>query len=137
MPVPPKPAASDRGRVQGAASIQVLDESAGVDEHAARALRDAYPDAARAAPDFELMPEPAYPDAALPDRRQAMIDVAVVIREDGTLDAAPGSVADPLFGASIREALAAAKARPAVVDGQPRTTWTIVRFVYEFVGVRE
>jgi hypothetical protein len=137
VPLDRKAAAKPRGTPQGVVWIEVQDEATPLDPALENVLRNVYPDALRQPPDFEIEPAALYPEKALPRRRQAMLDVLVIVREDGSVEAAPGTLADPVFGDSIRAALAGAKARPAVVDGQPRQTWSLLRFAYEFVGVRE
>ena len=89
-----------------------------------------------AAPDFVAEPEPRYPAQVLAERRQHEQLVIVVVDQDGRVKALDGMLGESPFDASVRAALAGAHARPAVVDGQPRVSWSLARFAWEFVGVR-
>jgi hypothetical protein len=99
-------------------------------------LRGLHPQAVRVAPVFVVEPNPVYPREALPDRRQYEQTVVVVIDEHGRMAALDGTLGGSPFDRSIRAALAQARAQPTLVDGQPRVSWTLARFAYEFVGVR-
>jgi len=98
------------------------------------ALEGLHPGAVRIVPEFEVAPAGAYPEAALVEKRQFSTEILVVVHEDGRLEVAQGTFEDPIFGDSVRAALASAKAQPPVVDGKAVTGWTVLRFYYEFVG---
>lgn len=120
--------------VYGQVIVNPLGQDEPVDPRMEHVITQIYPGAVRATPEFEKPPVAAYPDAALKDRRQVYIVVLVVVLEDGSVELAQGTYDDPLFGPSIKAALAHAKARPAIVDGEPRPIWTPMSFTFEVVG---
>ncbi len=132
--IPKAPAAKVNGSGEGRVILHVAEPDEPPDPAVLGALREAHPGALRIAPEFDVEPAGVYPEAALAARRQAVVAVVAVVREDGRLEVAPGTFDDPLFGVSIREALAGAKAVPPQVDGKPVTGWALLRFYYEFVG---
>jgi hypothetical protein len=118
------------------ASVLMLDDAAPADPALGKALQTMHPDAVRITSDFVVPPAPTYPAAAIAERRQLQQDVIVVVREDGAVAALDGTLGDSMFDAAIRSALAEARAEPPRVDGQPRVGWALLRFAFEFVGVR-
>jgi hypothetical protein len=131
---PPKPR---QGQEEGVVSVHVLGPSEPVDPAAEAALRARYPGALRTLPNFDVMPSAIYPQAALPARRQLNLEAIVIIRADGTVEAAEGTLGDSIFEASVRASLANVTAQPVLVDGQPHTAWALLRFMFEYVGVRQ
>jgi hypothetical protein len=138
LPVPLKPKATlpPPATLEGNAVAQTLDARSVTDSVLESMLRSMHPDAVHALPEFIVAPAPVYPVKALPDRLQADQVVIVIVREDGRVAPLDGTLGDSFFDASIRAALAAARAQPARIDGQPRTSWSLMRFAYEFVGAR-
>jgi hypothetical protein len=134
LPVPAAPAAKVKGSGEGRVILHVAEPDEPPEPAVLGALREAHPGAVRIVPEFDVEPAGVYPEAALSARRQAVVTIVAVVHEDGRLEVAPGTFDDPLFGASIREALASSKARPPLADGKPVTGWALLRFYYEFVG---
>jgi hypothetical protein len=134
LPMPMAPAAKVKGSGEGRVILHVAEPDELPDPAVLGALREAHPGAMRVAPEFDVEPAGVYPEAALAARRQAVVAVVAVVHEDGRVELSPGTFDDPVFGTSIRDALAAAKARPPQVDGRPVTGWALLRFYYEFVG---
>lgn len=118
----------------GRVVVQIAEPDETPEPAALAGLRRAHPRAVRVVPEFESEPAGIYPDAALTARRQSIVSVVVVVHADGRVELAPETFDEPLFGASIRNALAAAKARPPEVDAKPATGWALLRFYFEFVG---
>jgi hypothetical protein len=140
LPLPLKrsaPVPVPAGTPEGVATMQVLEEPMAPEPALDALLRGLHPQAVRVAPVFVVEPSPVYPREALPERRQYEQTVVVVIDEHGRVAALDGTLGVSPFDRSIRAALAQARAQPALVDGQPRVSWTLARFAYEFVGVRQ
>lgn len=135
LPTPYAPAASPPD-LPGVVSV-LPDDGAPLAPSLARAVASVYPGAFRAPPQFDVAPAGRYPEAARHARVQALVPVVVIVRDDGTVEVAAGTFDDPLFGATIEEALAGAKAQPAIVDGVPRTTWSVLTFYFEAYGSAE
>ena len=134
LPIPAAPPAKVKGSGEGRVIVHVAEPDESPDPAVLAALQRAHPGAVRVVPEFETEPAGVYPQAALPARRQAIVPVVVVVQRDGRVELAPGTFDEPLFGASIREALAAARARPPDAGGTPVAGWALLRFYFEFVG---
>lgn len=132
VPAAPAPAVPEAGSVTIAA-----DESAPLDATAEQRLAESYPAARRGLPDFEVAPQGHYPAAARANLLQALLHVVVVVKEDGSVEAVHGGVDDPVFGEAVRAALAGARARPPLVDGEPRPLWAVLSFYFEGYGSGE
>ena len=127
-----RPAARPAPQAVEVGSVTIhADESATIDTDVERRLAEAHPAARRGLPDFEIAPQGRYPAAGLADLRQALLHVVVVVKEDGSVEPVHGGTDDPVFGEAVREALAGARARPLVVDGEPRALWAVLAFYFE------
>jgi hypothetical protein len=134
LPLPRVAPAPDLSPGEGRAVVHVAAEDLVPEPAALASLLAAHPEAVRVVPEFEVPPEAGYPAAAIAERRQFAADILAVVGEDGRLALVEGTFEDPIFGESIREALAGARAIPPQVDGKPFTGWTLLRFYYEYVG---
>jgi len=138
LPVPLKRsvAAPLKGTPGGQVTINLVDSPEPLEPALEAVLRQSYPGAAPATPEFEAMPVAIYPKAALADQRNVHLRVLVIMHEDGRVELAAGSLHDPLFEPSVRDALARARVRPAAEQGRPAVAWAFLLFSYEFVGER-
>ena len=118
----------------GQVTINRIDASEPLDPAFAAVLRQFYPGAAPAEPEFDVPPAASYPKAALAGQRNVQLRVLVVMHDDGRVELARGSLHDPLFAPSVRAALASARVPPAAGQGRPAVAWAVLLFVYEFVG---
>jgi hypothetical protein len=134
LPLPRVVPAQDQSPGEGRAVVHVAADDLVPEPAALASLLVVHPDALRVVPEFEVAPEAGYPAAAIAERRQFAADILAIVGEDGSLALVEGTFEDPIFGASVREALAGAKAVPPQVDGKPFTGWTLLRFYYEYVG---
>jgi hypothetical protein len=135
----PAPEQRKQGRsgavdLKGHVIANLLGADEPVDPRMQQVIEQIYPGATRAQPEFETMPSARYPDAALNERRNVELIVLVVVLEDGSVELAQGTSDDPLFGPSIKAALAAAKAQPPIIDGRARPIWWPMSFTFEVVG---
>lgn len=134
LPLPRVAPAQDLSQGEGRAVVHVAAEDLVPEPAALASLLAAHPEAVRVVPEFEVPPEAGYPAAAIASRRQFAADILAVVGEDGHFAPVDGTFEDPVFGESIREALAGARAVPPQVDGKPVTGWALLRFYYEYVG---
>ena len=112
-------------------SAVLPDDGAPVDAALLAVVDALYPGAARETVEFEVLPEPRYPDAARAEHRQLFLRVAAVVKDDGSVEVVEGTFDEPLFGAAVREALAGARARPASGGAASPTRWTVLTFYFE------
>jgi outer membrane biosynthesis protein TonB len=133
-PIPVPKATPSKESAEGRVIVQVAESDVPPTPEMLASLNALHPGAMRIAPEFEVEPIGAYPDAALAERRQFSAEIAVVVHADGRLEVVQGTFEDPIFRDSVRAAVAAAKARPPEVDGKAVTGWTLLRFYFEFVG---
>jgi hypothetical protein len=136
VPLPPKaaiPAAADFG----GRSAVLPDDGTPVDAALLAVVDALHPGAVREAVEFEVLPEPRYPDAARDERRQLFLRVAAIVKDDGSVEVVEGTFDEPRFGAAVREALAGAKARPASGAAASPPRWTVLTFYFESYGSGE
>jgi hypothetical protein len=136
VPLSPRAVPREKPSPQGQVIIGPLGTGEAVDRAIESAVRRMYAGAVRAEAEFETPPTGIYPKAALADRRQFQINVAVIVHEDGRVELAQGTFDDTVFAPAIRAALATAKARPLEVNGHVKTSWALVSFTFEYVGGR-
>lgn len=138
LPVPLRPRRESLQAPTGEGRVAIHpDDGAAVDESLTNVIAALYPGARREPANFEKFPVGDYPEAARRERRQLVLRVVVVVKEDGAVELAEGTFDDPLFAPAIRAALATAKAKPLVVDGTPRPTWSVLTFHFEFYAAGE
>lgn len=130
VPKPPPVKGSGEGRV----IVQLAEADVAPTPQMLASLDALHPGAVRIVPEFEVEPAGTYPEAALADKRQFSAEILAVVKEDGSLEVVQGTFEDPIFGDSVRAAVAAAKALQPQADGKAVTGWTLLRFYFEFVG---
>lgn len=138
LPVPMKPRAvpAEKRTPRGEATIEVLAVYEPVDAAVVALIQQLYPGAVRSVAQFEVFPPSVYPDAALATKRQLQMQVVAIVHEDGRVELAQGTLDDPVWAPAIRASLAAAKAVPLAIDGQPRSSYVLLMFTFEYVGDR-
>lgn len=129
VPLPPRAAAPAAADFAGRSAV-LPDDGAPVDAALLAVVDALHPGAAREAVEFEVLPEPRYPDAARAERRQLFLRVPAIVKDDGSVEVVEGTFDEPLFGPAVRETLAGAKARPS---GGPasQARWTVLTFYFE------
>ncbi|GIK85420.1 MAG: hypothetical protein BroJett026_09010 [Betaproteobacteria bacterium] len=135
VPVPFRPVPAVPEPYEGHVAV-LPDDGAAVDPSIEAAIAVAYAGATRAAIEFDEPPRATYPVAARRERRQVLLRVPAVVRDDGAMEVAQGTFDDPVFGAAVREALANARVRDPPPEGAPRA-WTVLTFLFEFYGSGE
>lgn len=130
-PFPPKSEAVEPSTSMGRVTITPINEP--LDPMFEQVLSQLYPNAERSDIKFEVAPSGRYPSQAVKDRRQAHLRVLVIVRADGVVQLAEGSLHDPMFTSAVRAALREAKATP--LEGNPfQLRWTTLMFMFEFTG---
>jgi hypothetical protein len=71
-----------------------------------------------------------YPVRAARGHREARIDALLIIDSDGRVLETTLIPDDPLFAATVRDALATATFKPAETDARPTSYWLILEFVF-------
>ena len=71
-----------------------------------------------------------YPVRAARGRREARIAALLIIDSDGRVLETTLLPDDPLFAATVQDALASAKFKPAETDARPTSYWLILEFVF-------
>jgi protein TonB len=77
-----------------------------------------------------------YPARAARAHREARVSALLVIDADGTVLETTLLPDDPLFGPTVRDALASAKFRAAEAEGRPVPYWMVLEFVFTMRPVR-
>ncbi|HVF64423.1 MAG TPA: hypothetical protein VNE58_10545 [Casimicrobiaceae bacterium] len=95
-----------------------------------------YPNAVRTQVVFDVPPPSLYPKEAAKRQPHLLVHVLVVVDEDGRVELAQGTMDDAIYAPAIRGMLAKAKAQPLVIDGKPRSSWSLVSFLFEYAGER-
>jgi hypothetical protein len=113
------------------------DDGTPVDPSVEAAIAAAHPGLKRAVAQFDVEPVAQYPKRALDSRRQLLLRIPVVVREDGSLHVAEGTFDDPVFGPAIADALATGRVRVAAGDATPLPMWTVLTFHFEHYGAGE
>lgn len=139
LPAPPPKAAPIAVPIAAEAGLVTItvDELAHPGEALAGRLAAAYPGAIRAPIAFDVVPQARYPEALRDERLQALVQVVVVVKEDGTLEIPEGFLEPSPFGDAVHDAVAGARAQPAQVDGAPRLAWNVLVLHFEAYGVAE
>lgn len=133
-PVPLPKATPSKQSGAGRAIVQVAESDVPPTPEILASLNALHAGAVRIVPEFEIEPTGAYPEAALAERRQFSAEIVAIVHVDGRLEVVQGTFEDPIFGDSVRAAVAAAKALQPQADGKAVTGWTLLRFYFEFVG---
>ena len=71
-----------------------------------------------------------YPVRAARGHREARIAALLIIDSDGRVQETTLVPDDPLFAATVQDALATAKFKPAEADARPTPYWVILEFVF-------
>jgi hypothetical protein len=124
-PVPPGDVA-----VGAAESMEVLGRMQ------ALRLAQRFPKAAAVPPQLVNPLVVPYPTRAARARREARIDVLLIVDSSGKVLETTLVPDDPVFGPTVQAALAGAQFKPAEVDSRPTTHWVILEFVFKMRPTR-
>ena len=120
--------------LRGVVTVSQSDDIGLVDSALAPHLAAEFRKPAAEPPRLESELGVVYPRIALPARRQMQVGVLVVVGENGEIESTKKSFDDTLFAPLIDAALANARFVPAMRDGRPVRSWTVLAFHFEVEG---